>query len=173
MQITKAIENLKILEGGKGREADNSEVNVGIDQSTFDEYCDNTNQIRKPVFLLTEQEIEDFYSKEYFIPLMCDKLPDSIGFVLFQYELNTSATGNRGRAVKDLQILVNAPPDSVMGHETLKAVLAYPDPLRLALSLLSMQEAFYKRLYAKNPQLPLPGWEARISKTKKIIGVNI
>ncbi len=169
MEISKAISLLKILEGGKGHEADGEAVNIGIDQDPFDEYCDKTDQIRKPVFLLSEQEIEQFYNVEYFIPLMCDKLPDSIAFTLFQAAVNVEGAGDRGRAVKDLQTLVGVLPDAVMGPITLKVVLAYPDPLKLSLLLLDKQEEFYKTLYAKNNKLPLSGWKTRISKTRAIV----
>ena len=171
MQITKAIENLKILEGGKGREADNSEVNVGIDQSSYDAFCAHRGVATKPVWTLTPEEIQNFYVMEYIAPLQCTQLPDPIGYILFAYELNTSGAGDKGRAVRDLQLLVGCSPDGIMGPETVKAVQDYPDPDKLGILLADKQIAYYKEDAKVNPDAPLVGWENRVDKTLEICGL--
>lgn len=173
MTPSEMVKNLRILEGGKGLEADHQEVNVGIDQSSYDDFCAHRGVPTKPVWSLSQDEIQNFYTVEYIAPLLCTHMPDMIGFILFEYELNVAGAGNKGRAVRDLQLLVGVTPDSVMGPETLKAVLACPDIKKLAIMLLSKQDSWYEELWKKNPEDPIEGWESRISKTREIVGLPI
>ena len=171
MNITQAIINLKKIEGGYGHEANGEEVMEGIDQSSWNEFCRTRGLLTKPVKNLTPSEIESFYGMSYWYPLQCPNLPDPLPFALFQYELNTSGAGNRGRAVKDLQLLLGIVPDGVMGPLTAEAAAKYPDPKKLTLLLLGRQDAYYEDLWKKHPEDPIGGWRDRVKDTKVILGL--
>ena len=171
MNITEAIANLKKLEGGYGHEANGEEVMEGIDQSSWDQFAQEQGLAPKQVKDLTPGEIESFYALSYWNPLRCPDLPDPLPFALFQYELNTSGAGDKGRAVKDLQLLLGVVPDGIMGSITVLTAHNYPDRKKLTLLLLGRQEAYYEDLWKKHPEDPIGGWRDRVKDTKVILGL--
>ena len=171
MNITEAVSNLKQLEGGFGHEANGEEVMEGIDQSSWDQFAQTHGLPQRPVEFLTPEQIEYFFAVSYWDPLYCDQLPDPIPFALFQYELNVSGAGNRGRAVRDLQIVLGIVPDGIMGPITVQAAQKAPDPKKVTLLLLARQEAWYENLWKQNPEDPIQGWTDRITKTKEILAM--
>ena len=171
MTLTEAISNLKLLEGGIGTEPDGQAVNEGIDQSSWDLYCLGKGIPTQSVDTLTPEQIAAFYGESYWFPLRCDMLPDPIPFALFQYELNTSGAGAKGRAVRDLQLVLGVAPDGIMGPLTVEAARNNPDPKKVTLLLLDRQDAWYEELWKANPEDPIKGWENRVATTKQILGL--
>ncbi len=169
MTITEAVTLLEQLEGGKGTEADGQHVNLGVDQKSYDAWCQERTLPSQDVWTLPQEDIDDFYADSYWIPLRCYQLAPALAFVLFQYALNVEGAGDRGQAVKDLQLLTGATPDGFLGNETVAAVNKFPDSGKLASMLLDRQEAYYQRLTAENPSDPIRGWTARVEKTRTII----
>ncbi len=169
MTLDDAIRNLKIIEGGYGHEANGEEVMEGIDQSSWDQFAQEHGLTPREVKTLSPGDIASFYAFSYWNPLRCPDLPDPLPFALFQFELNVSGAGNRGRAVQDLQLLLGISPDGIMGPETVKSANAYPDPKKLTLLLLDRQDAWYKELWQKNPKDPIGGWENRVRDTRNIL----
>ncbi len=172
MTIPEYIANLKLLEGGIGREANGQEVSEGIDQSSYDLFCAHRGVPTMPVWNLTPEEIQNFYVLEYIAPLLCDQLPEGLDFCLFQAAVNIEGAGNRGEAVKMLQLCVGAIPDGIMGPETLAAVKQVFDVKKLISLFLDQQASYYEKLNAEMPDAPIRGWLDRISITREICGLT-
>ena len=171
MNITEAIANLKKLEGGYGHEANGEEVMEGIDQSSWDQFAQEQGLAPKQVKDLTPGEIESFYAFSYWNPLLCHSLFDPLPFALFQFELNTSGAGDKGRAVRDLQLILGIVPDGIMGPVTVLTANNYPDTKKLTLLLLGRQEGWYEELWKAHPNDPIGGWRDRVTMTKTILGL--
>ena len=78
------------------------------------------------IAMLTLEDAEAIYRRDYWAPAGCDAVPDAIKSDLFDTAVNAGV----GRAIRLLQRAVGAAEDGVIGPKTLAAINA-TDPLRL------------------------------------------
>lgn len=70
---------------------------------------------------------ESIYAAHYAAPIDYDQLPPGVDYAVFDYGINSGTW----RGVHTLQSFVGAHADGLMGADTLKAVLAFPNPDKL------------------------------------------
>lgn len=169
MTFQDAFKNLEILEGGFTVD-DGGPTKYGITQNAWNAYCDDRSVPHSPVHLINLEDASNFYADCYWNPLCCNDLPNGVDFALFQWAINHEYMGNEGPAVKDLQRCVGATPDGVMGPETIKSVKS-KDPNQVIECLLTRQLHWYFRDAKVNADAPLIGWENRVDRVKKILGL--
>ena len=169
MTFEKALRGLMILEGGFTVD-DGGPTEVGITQSAWDGWCQKIGQPSSPIESLSQEDIQTFYRNAYWTPLLCPQLPDGVDFCLFQWAINHEYFGGDGPAVRDLQMCCGTTPDGCMGPETAGAACGM-DRVKLMQCLLGRQEAWYKNDAKVNADAPLVGWENRVDRTRKFVGL--
>lgn len=155
------------LEGDSGKPSVYGDT-YGIKPSTWDEWCKSLHVSPTPI---TRAGAYSFYRESYWLPLGCDNLPHGLDFCLFEWAVNGEGPGRRGQAVRDLQTCLGVLPDGIMGPETLHAATSC-DRTKTMTLFLARQVGQYIDDAKKNPDAPLVGWENRVRKTCKIVGVD-
>ncbi|GAB4225306.1 MAG: hypothetical protein Kow0032_00830 [Methyloligellaceae bacterium] len=90
---------------------------------------------------LTRREAGRIYRSRYWDAVAADKLPDGVDYALFDYAVNAGPA----RAAKDLQRVVGARVDGVIGPKTLIAVSRH-HPRTIIRRLTARRMAFLQRL---------------------------
>lgn len=112
--------------------------------------------------LLTRQEAEAIYLRDFWKPIKGNALPPSLAFVVFDAAVNLGVT----QAVRLLQSCLRVKVDGVVGPETISAAKQYlPRPELVAL-YLELRLRFYESLAQKyTHHLPsLYGWRMRVMR---------
>lgn len=166
------LNNLLGVEGGYTVDHRGA-TNYGISQPTYDGYIKTKKRPIKKVKDLSYGEVKDFYQEEFFTKPKIDLIEpiskDAAG-ILFDYSVNAGSS----KAIKDLQALVGAKPDGVIGPKTLKAVEKYVSKngdMALRKSLLKKQAEHYDLLVEKDPETYgkyINGWKNRVAKTASL-----
>ena len=107
-----------------------------------------------------------FYKEEFWLPMGCENLPDGLDFCVFQWGVNHGPA----EAIKDLQTCLGVTPDGIPRPETFSAARKCDDR-KVMLMFLDRQDAWYEEDAKTNPSAPLRGWEGRVTKVKKIVGL--
>lgn len=81
-----------------------------------------TELLRDAVRALTRDEARLIYLARYWAPIRGDDLPPGVDLAVFDYAVNSGVR----RASRELQDVVRATPDGVIGRQTLAAVRAKP-----------------------------------------------
>lgn len=106
-----------------------------------------------------------YYRDEWWDKFYCGDLPDGLDFCLFQWIVNHGPSG-----VKDLQVCLGVSPDGFIGPETMQAAKD-AERKKVMTCFLNRQAAWYEDDARKQPDAPLVGWESRVEKVKKIVGM--
>ncbi len=168
MTFAKAFDLLvKDLEGDSGKPSVYGDT-YGISPASWSAYCLKHYQEETEI---TRQGAYTFYYDEYWLPLLCNRLPDGIDFALFEWAINGEGPGRCGKAVKDIQVSVGVTVDGIMGPETVNAARS-SDTRKVLTIFLGRQIAWYEWDAHKNPDAPLGGWEGRVRKTCGIVGID-
>lgn len=93
-------------------------TNRGITQATYDAWNARTGRPKRDVFGITKEEAEDIIVAQYMTPVMFDALPAGVDYAVADWSVNSGPA----RAVKELQKIVGADADGIMGSKTLAAV---------------------------------------------------
>lgn len=96
---------------------------------------------RSEVRALTRREAGRIYRARYWDAVSGDQLPDGVDYAVFDYAVNSGAR----RAAKELQRVVGARVDGVIGPMTLKAVSRH-HPRTIIRRLVSRRMKFLQRL---------------------------
>lgn len=110
---------------------------------------------------LTTEQAAVAYRKGYWNMVMGDLLPAGVDFAVFDFGVNSGPA----RAVRELQKLVGADVDGVVGPQTLKAV-AGVDAAELIEDLCARRLAYVKSL--KTWPTFGKGWTSRIAGVRKL-----
>ncbi len=167
MHFSKAFDYLVgDLEGDSGKPSIYGDT-YGIEPETWAAWqkAQNTND---PI---SQMGAYHFYRESYWLPLGCESLPDGLDFCVFEWAVNGEGPGRVGKAVMDLQLCVGSTPDGIMGPETIRAARS-ADTRKVMVCYLSKQVAFYKDDAKKNPDAPLVGWENRVERVCKLVGLD-
>lgn len=133
-----------ILEGGAGDDPNDRgglTARGGWTQEDYDGYRARKGLPSQPVTLATDEERQDCYWSEYWLPSGCHLLAAPLDFILYQRVLNMNAA----YSVADLQEIVGCKVDFCVGPFTAKACEAYGWALA-AQNLLTAQAQAYKSI---------------------------
>lgn len=145
-------------------------TNKGIIQRVYDKYRDDRQEDRRCVSEISDEEVEDIYYNEYWVPGKCYKFPWPLCAVHFDGCVNTGV----GQAGKFLQRAVGTKDDGAIGPKT---IMAYEEKVNdvgvdaIVQSILEQREGFYDLLVCKNPTQKsfIKGWNNRLDNLKEYI----
>lgn len=158
---------IKNLEGDSGKPSIYGDT-YGIDPGTWKDYCLKHYGEEAEITL---QGARTFYYDEYWLPLLCNSIPDGLDFCVFEWAVNGEGPGRIGKAVLDLQACLGVLPDGIMGPFTVGAARDC-NVQKVMVLYLARQVGWYIEDARKNPDAPLVGWENRVRKTCGIVGVD-
>ncbi|EFO30912.1 secretion activator protein [Roseibium sp. TrichSKD4] len=92
--------------------------NRGVIQRTYDAHRRRMGLPVQSVRHITDDEVRAIYREQYWNAVAGDQLPAGVDYAVFDYAVNS---GPR-RAIKELQRVVGAKPDGIIGNETLSKV---------------------------------------------------
>lgn len=127
----------------------------GITQGTFDAWNRMHGRPLRPVRGISKAEAEDIIAFQYMDPIRFDALPSGLDYAMADYAVNSGPS----RAVRELQRIVGAQADGVMGAKTLAVVARFGAP-DLVLILCERRMAFLRSL--KTWATFGKGWKARV-----------
>jgi lysozyme family protein len=145
-------------------------TNKGILQRVYDKYRDDKQADRRDVREISDEEVEDIYYNEYWVPGRCYKFPWPLYAVHFDGCVNTGV----GQAGKFLQRAVGAHADGAIGPKT---IMAYEDKVKdigvdaIVAHILEQRAGFYKLLVELDPTQKsfINGWNNRLNNLKEFI----
>lgn len=136
-------------------------TNRGITQSTYTEWRTSMKRDTRSVRLLTEDEAQQIYFRNYWSAARCMHVPAEVR------ELHFDAAVNHGvaRAAKLLQTAAHVNQDGVIGPATLAAIAAMP-PALLRARYIAARYKFYGDIITRDrSQLAfMAGWMARMAE---------
>lgn len=145
-------------------------TNKGILQRVYDRYRDDRQEDRQCVSKISDEEVEDIYYNEYWVPGKCYKFPWPLYALHFDGCVNTGV----GQAGKFLQRAVGAKDDGAIGPKT---IMAYEDKVKdigvdaIVQHILAQRAGFYKLLVELDPTQKsfINGWNNRLDNLKEFI----
>ena len=119
---------------------------------------------------ITDEEVEDIYYNEYWVPGKCYKFPWPLYAVHFDGCVNSGV----GQAGKWLQRAVGSHADGAIGPKTIIAYEAKVDEVgvdAIVQDILKQRNDFYKMLVKKDPTQKsfINGWLNRLDNLKEYI----
>lgn len=110
---------------------------------------------------LTIEQAKEIYHRDYWLKSKCDRLPDPLSMMVFDYAVNS---GSR-QAIRDLQRSLCVAADGIIGNQTIGA--AHSKPLKPVI------ENYYNRrmnLFMANPNWAKykNGWSRRALSLKEM-----
>lgn len=164
---------LKVVLQNEGGLVDRKEdrggrTNFGITQRVYDDFNRHRGQPERDVKFIHESEVETIYYTSYWLPASCDKIPEPLDLLVFDFAVNSGV----GRASKTLQSCLGVASDGKIGDKTIQAITDAVNNSAfnaLCLQYLTEREAFYDRVVAKDPtqQVFIKGWKNRLDKLAK------
>ena len=151
------------LEGDSGTASVYGDT-YGIEPQNWKLYCLKHGDNVVPI---TRGGATHFYYDEYWVPLRCNEISSGLDFCLFEWAVNHGSFG----AVKSLQICVGCTPDGLIGPITINAV-RQANTAKVTALFLARQVDWYKSDALANPDAPLVGWDNRVRKVCKIVGID-
>lgn len=106
----------------------------------------------------SQDDAEVIYKRDYWDACHCDELPPCLAVLVFDTAVNIGA----GRAVKQLQSIVNVPQDGDIGPKTLAAIDTVP-PQVLVARVATRRIHYYSRL--NTWEMFGKGWTKRVFLT--------
>lgn len=145
-------------------------TNKGILQRVYDKYRDDRQEDRRCVREISDDEVEDIYYNDYWVPGRCYKFPWPLCAVHFDGCVNTGV----GQAGKFLQRAVGTKADGAIGPKT---IMAYEDKVKdvgvdeIVKHILEQRDGFYKLLVELDPTQEsfIDGWQNRLQNLKDYI----
>ena len=152
------------IEGGfanRSKKADpGGATNLGITIRTLGAYRDAPVTIQD-VKDLTKEEATDIYKIQYWDAVKGDQMPAGLDYALFDFAVNSGP----GRAIRELQKILNVAVDGVCGIMTLNAIKKQ-QAVFLIHELSAARLAFMKGL--KNWEHNKNGWPARVRHVNEV-----
>ena len=118
------------------------------------------------IISLTLEQAKQIYFEKYWLAGSCDKLQTPLSILHFDNCVNHGI----GRANKFLQQALSVDVDGQLGKQTFNA-LAQANTFSVCDAILSLREAFFKRIVEKNPTQVkfLKCWLARVNSIRSIL----
>jgi len=134
-------------------------TNRGITIAVFRAWRGDYRLGPKDLRALDEAEARAIYRAEYWNATHCDELPPGVDHQVFDMAVNAGVR----RSSIQLQDVVGADPDGVIGPRTLARVALFPDKVPMIIDGLERtHEAFYRSL--RNWDVFGKGWMARLGR---------
>lgn len=132
-------------------------TNMGITLDTFRDAMDDPSLQSTHLGAMSKAKAQEIYKEMYWDPIRADKLPAGLDYMVFDFAVNSGP----GRAVMELQMILDTKPDGVVGMKTLNAIKRYPGGLshlmyKYAHERLEFMRALSNWKYNKN------GWTKRV-----------
>ena len=116
---------------------------------------------KSEVRALTRDEALEIYKSRYWDTVQGDELPRGVDYAVYDYSVNSGP----GRAARELQRVVGAGADGVVGPETLRAIRTCGKPMTTIVNeLCDRRLAFMKRL--RTWKTFGKGWSRRVSEVR-------
>jgi lysozyme family protein len=131
----------------------------GVTLATYRNYVDKKGTI-SDLKSMTTKEIKDLYKKQYWDPVKGDQLPSGVDALAFDFAINSGPA----QAVRELQRVVGAKVDGVIGPETMAKIRAY-NPAAFVKDYAQQRMGFLKGL--KNWGTFGNGWTNRVNSLSK------
>ncbi len=147
-------------------------TNFGITQHVYDDFNKTRNQPTRDVKFIHESEVETIYYTSYWLPAACDKLPEPLDLLVFDFAVNSGV----GRASKMLQACVGVTQDGKIGKNTIAAVtnkIVLIGINKICFIYLEARKEFFNKIVERDAsqKVFLKGWMNRIAHLEK--GVNL
>lgn len=129
----------------------------GVTQLSYTRWRVSLNLPARSVLDMTEDETHALYYRDYWLAAGCDKLPESLGFPVFDMAVNSGPD----TAVKTLQKVLGVTVDGEVGPETIAAANGAKNVL---LQFLKQRGLFYRDIVKAKPDqvVFLGGWISRL-----------
>ena len=168
----RALEFVLKAEGGlfNHKHDKGGKTNKGITQRVYDRHRDDKQEDRRCVSEISDNEVQDIYYNNYWVPGKCYKFPWPLYAVHFDGCVNTGV----GQAGKFLQRAVGANDDGIIGSKTIMAYEAKANDVgvdEIVNHILKQREGFYKLLVELDPTQKsfINGWNNRLDNLKNYI----
>lgn len=162
----RALPHILIHEGGKVDHPRDpgGRTNKGVTQRVYNAWRSKSNLPLRDVYLIDEMEVSAIYRFQYWEAVMGDRLPEGVGYVVFDGAVNSGPKQSIKWLQRALGSLYAGAVDGVIGTLTLNAVAAVNDMDALIGRIIDRREAFLKAL--KTWQTFGRGWSRRIAQVK-------
>lgn len=140
-------------------------TNFGVTQKVYDAFRSRKNLPKQHVKLITSAEVEEAYKFQYWDAVMADRLPEGVGYVVFDGAVNSGPKQSIKWLQRALGSLYTGNVDGVMGALTLQAVAATNDMDALIGRIIDRREAFLRAL--KTWPTFGRGWLRRINQVEE------
>ena len=132
-------------------------TNLGITLNTFRAYHDDPGLSSVHLAAITIDHAKEIYREFYWEPIRADKIPAGLDYAVFDFAVNSGP----GRAVRELQAVLDTKRDGVVGVNTLRAIKNFPGGVmhlltRYAEARLEFMQSLSNWPYNKN------GWTRRV-----------
>jgi len=143
-EFTKALPPVLTHEGGYVNHPKDpgGPTNKGITQRVYDAYRQRKGLDPRTVKLIEQTEVEAIYKAEYWDKVRGDDMPPGVGYVLFDYAVNSGPS----RAIRALQAALGVTADGTIGDMTMDALETHGDHDALIADICARRLAFMRRL---------------------------
>lgn len=162
----RALPHILVHEGGKVDHPKDpgGRTNMGITQRVYNAWRSRSNLPIRDVYLIDRAEVEAIYRFQYWDVVMGDRLPEGVGYVVFDGAVNSGPKQSVKWLQRALGSLYTGNIDGIMGALTVQAVLAAKDHDALIARIIERRETFLRAL--KTWPTFGRGWLRRINEVK-------
>jgi lysozyme family protein len=133
----------------------------GVTQRVYDAWRQGRGLPARSVRHLEPEERDTIYHDQYWRAVRADDLPDGLAYAVFDFAVNSGPA----RAARELQRILGAAQDGVIGNLTLEAVRTRRDLTGLIRDYCDARRAFVRRLATYDTFGR--GWERRIDGVQR------
>lgn len=133
-------------------------TNKGITHKTYAEFLGRPLEDVDELKNIPDEHVQIIYKKGYWDKVCADELPDGLDFAVFDWAVNSGPS----RSAKNLQGLVGASEDGIIGPQTLKRI-SDTDTVVLIQALARRRDEYYRSL--KTFETFGKGWLRRNKET--------
>lgn len=162
----RALPHILIHEGGKVDHPKDpgGRTNMGVTQRVYNAWRSRSNLPARDVYQIDRSEVEAIYRFQYWDVVMGDRLPEGLGYVVFDGAVNSGPKQSVKWLQRALGSLYTGRVDGVMGALTIQAVAAVNDFDALIGRVIDRRETFLRAL--KTWSTFGRGWLRRINEVK-------
>ena len=116
-------------------------TNKGITHKTYSEFLGRPLEDVDELKNIPDEHVQKIYKEGYWDKIKADELPGGLDFATFDWAVNSGPS----RAAKNLQSLVNATEDGIIGPQTM-GLIKQRDPVMLISELANRRDSYYRSL---------------------------
>ncbi|WP_108459215.1 glycoside hydrolase family 108 protein [Devosia naphthalenivorans] len=163
----RALPHVLVHEGGKVDHPKDpgGRTNKGVTQRVYNAWRGKSHLPMRDVYLIDDLEVAAIYRFQYWEAVMGDRLPEGVGYVVFDGAVNSGPKQSIKWLQRALGSLYTGKVDGVMGTITLDAVSATNDMDELIARVIDRRDAFLRAL--KTWPTFGKGWSRRIAQVEQ------